>query len=52
MCITVLNFMQISQTIVAIWPFFDFLIKMPAVCRLGFVLLEFRPPTKSIWWSL
>jgi len=46
------NFVPISQTVAEIWSFFDFFFKMAVVHHLEYVIHLFRPPTKSIWWSL
>ena len=44
-CVTVPNFVLISQTVAKIWPFFDFFWDA-AVRHLGFDLRVFGPPTK------
>jgi len=46
-CVTVPNFVKISQTAAEIWQFLDFS-KMVAVHHLGFVMRVFGPPTKAV----
>jgi len=50
MCITLINFVQIGQT-VAEKPFIRFS-KTAAVRHLGFVVRLLGPPTRRSWWSL
>jgi len=50
-CITLPNFIKISQAVVKILRFLHFM-KMAAVCDLGLIFHVTGPPMTHIWWSL